>query len=160
MPREYYAKEIVKLFEGLSGKVLIPRSAVGWDEVIEGLKALGTDHATLLGKDGAKVSTAEHLLAVLYMLGIDNLTVEFFKVYFCAFVSKSFCTHCSYEIILCMYPILEKERLSEEACLLKIKAPHIAVAEPGQFVMVQHTELAELIPLPYSPPMKRVLHDL
>jgi len=42
---------------------------------------LGTDHATLLGKDGAKVSTAEHLLAVLYMLGIDNLTVEFLKGY-------------------------------------------------------------------------------
>jgi len=43
MPREYYAKEIVKLFEGLSGKVLIPRSAVGRDEVIEGLKALGLE---------------------------------------------------------------------------------------------------------------------
>ncbi len=46
-----------------------------------------------------------------------------------------------------MHPILEKVRLSEEACLLKIKAPHIASAEPGQFVMVQHTELSELIPL-------------
>ncbi len=40
---------------------------------------LGTDHATLLGKDGARVSTVEHLLAVLYMLGIDNLTIEFIK---------------------------------------------------------------------------------
>ena len=62
-------------------------------------------------------------------------------------LKKSFCTHCSYEIILCMYPILEKVRLSEAACLLKIKAPHIAEAEPGQFVMVQHRELAERIPL-------------
>lgn len=42
---------------------------------------LGTDHATLLGKDGAVVSTVEHLLAVLYMLEIDNLTVEFLKGY-------------------------------------------------------------------------------
>ncbi|MEJ5339563.1 MAG: UDP-3-O-acyl-N-acetylglucosamine deacetylase [Aquificaceae bacterium] len=38
---------------------------------------LGTDHATVLGKDGVRVSTVEHLLAVLYMLGVDNLTVEF-----------------------------------------------------------------------------------
>ena len=38
MPREYYAKEIVKLFEGLSGKVLIPRSAVGRDEEIKLIK--------------------------------------------------------------------------------------------------------------------------
>ena len=28
-----------------------------------------------------------------------------------------------------------------------IKAPHLAVAEPGQFVMVKHTELSELIHL-------------
>ncbi|MCX8164546.1 MAG: UDP-3-O-acyl-N-acetylglucosamine deacetylase [Aquificaceae bacterium] len=40
---------------------------------------LGTDHATVLGKDGASVSTVEHLLAVLYILGVDNLTVEFLK---------------------------------------------------------------------------------
>lgn len=42
---------------------------------------LGTDHATVLGKDGVAVSTVEHLLAVLYMLGIDNLTVEFLRGY-------------------------------------------------------------------------------
>ncbi|MFN3946791.1 MAG: UDP-3-O-acyl-N-acetylglucosamine deacetylase [Aquificaceae bacterium] len=42
---------------------------------------LGTDHATLLGKGGKRVSTVEHLLAVLYMLGVDNLTVEFLKGY-------------------------------------------------------------------------------
>ncbi len=40
---------------------------------------LGTDHATVLGKNGVKVSTVEHLLAVLYMLGVDNLTVEFIR---------------------------------------------------------------------------------
>ncbi|MDW8096173.1 MAG: UDP-3-O-acyl-N-acetylglucosamine deacetylase [Aquificaceae bacterium] len=40
---------------------------------------LKTDHATLLGKDGVTVSTVEHLLAVLYMLGVDNLTIEFKK---------------------------------------------------------------------------------
>ncbi len=43
MPQNYYAEEIVRLFEGLSGRVLIPRSAVGRDEVIEGLKALGLE---------------------------------------------------------------------------------------------------------------------
>lgn len=42
---------------------------------------LGTDHATLLGKGDVKVSTVEHLLAVLYMLGIDNLTIEFLRGY-------------------------------------------------------------------------------
>lgn len=41
----------------------------------------GTDHATVLGKDGVRVSTVEHLLAVLYMLGVDNLTIEFIKGY-------------------------------------------------------------------------------
>lgn len=40
---------------------------------------LGTDHATVLGKEGVRVSTVEHLLAVLYMLGVDNLTVEFLR---------------------------------------------------------------------------------
>ncbi|MFN3975449.1 MAG: oxidoreductase [Aquificaceae bacterium] len=46
-----------------------------------------------------------------------------------------------------MYSIVEKVRLSDKACLLKIKAPHISGAEPGQFVMVQYRELSELIPL-------------
>lgn len=40
---------------------------------------LNTDHATLLGKESVRVSTVEHLLAVLYILGVDNLTVEFLK---------------------------------------------------------------------------------
>lgn len=47
MPREYYAEEIIKLFNGLSGKVLIPRSAVGRDEVVEGLKTLGLEVYTV-----------------------------------------------------------------------------------------------------------------
>lgn len=37
--------------------------------------------------------------------------------------------------------------LSEEACLLKVEAPHVSKAQPGQFVMVQHEELSELVPL-------------
>jgi UDP-3-O-[3-hydroxymyristoyl] N-acetylglucosamine deacetylase len=41
----------------------------------------GTEHATLLGKEGVSVSTVEHLLAVLYMLGVDNITVEFLRGY-------------------------------------------------------------------------------
>ncbi len=46
-----------------------------------------------------------------------------------------------------MHQILEKVRLSEDACLLKVHAVHVSKAEPGQFVMVQHTKLSELVPL-------------
>ncbi|SHK24953.1 UDP-3-O-acyl-N-acetylglucosamine deacetylase [Thermocrinis minervae] len=37
---------------------------------------VNTDHSTDLGKDGQIVKTVEHLMAVLYMLGIDNLIIE------------------------------------------------------------------------------------
>lgn len=37
---------------------------------------LTTDHATVLGSQGEKIGTVEHLLGVLYMLGVDNLTIE------------------------------------------------------------------------------------
>ncbi|MCS7262936.1 MAG: UDP-3-O-acyl-N-acetylglucosamine deacetylase [Aquificaceae bacterium] len=40
---------------------------------------IATDHATVLGAEGLTVSTVEHLLGVLYALGIDNLTVEFLR---------------------------------------------------------------------------------
>ncbi len=43
MPEEHYGEELIKLFRGLRGKVLVPRSAVGRDEVIEGLRALGLE---------------------------------------------------------------------------------------------------------------------
>ncbi|MFN7065444.1 MAG: uroporphyrinogen-III synthase [Aquificaceae bacterium] len=43
MPKDYYGKEIVGLFKGLEGRVLIPRSAVGRDEVVEGLRVLGLE---------------------------------------------------------------------------------------------------------------------
>lgn len=46
-----------------------------------------------------------------------------------------------------MHRILEKERLSEDACLIRVYAPHVSGAQPGQFVMVQHTELSEPVPL-------------
>ncbi|MCS6957452.1 MAG: uroporphyrinogen-III synthase [Aquificaceae bacterium] len=41
MPENYYGRELLELFKGLSGRVLIPKSAVGRDEVIEGLKNMG-----------------------------------------------------------------------------------------------------------------------
>ncbi|MEN3039902.1 MAG: uroporphyrinogen-III synthase, partial [Candidatus Kryptonium sp.] len=41
MPENYYGSELLKLFRGLSGSVLIPRSAVGRDEIVEGLKKMG-----------------------------------------------------------------------------------------------------------------------
>ncbi|MCS7262934.1 MAG: oxidoreductase [Aquificaceae bacterium] len=46
-----------------------------------------------------------------------------------------------------MHPVVEKLRLSEDACLIKVQAPHVVRAEPGQFVMVQWQELSEPVPL-------------
>ncbi|MDW8294522.1 MAG: uroporphyrinogen-III synthase [Aquificaceae bacterium] len=43
MPEDYYGKELLKIFRGLSGKVLLPRSGVGRDEVVEGLRELGLE---------------------------------------------------------------------------------------------------------------------
>ncbi len=40
---------------------------------------ISTDHSTVLGVGDKRVGTVEHLLAVLYMLGIDNITIEFVK---------------------------------------------------------------------------------
>ncbi len=40
---------------------------------------INTNHSTDLGKDSKVVKTVEHLMAVLSLLGIDNLTVEFLK---------------------------------------------------------------------------------
>lgn len=40
-PENYYGEELVAMLKGLSGRVLIPRSAVGRDEVIDGLRGLG-----------------------------------------------------------------------------------------------------------------------
>lgn len=40
---------------------------------------VNTDHSTDLGKDGIVIKTVEHLMAVFFMLGIDNATVEFLK---------------------------------------------------------------------------------
>lgn len=37
---------------------------------------LGGQYATVIGKDGASISTVEHLLATLYGLSIDNLFIE------------------------------------------------------------------------------------
>lgn len=41
MPEDYYGENMVKLLSGFSGRVLIPRSAIGRDELIESLKAMG-----------------------------------------------------------------------------------------------------------------------
>ncbi|WP_448588415.1 uroporphyrinogen-III synthase [Thermocrinis sp.] len=41
MPREYYGEEVVRLLEGYSGSVLIPRSSIGREEVIEKLRQMG-----------------------------------------------------------------------------------------------------------------------
>ncbi len=37
---------------------------------------VSTNHATDLAKEGVRVKTVEHILAVLHLLGVDNLTVE------------------------------------------------------------------------------------
>ncbi len=43
VPEKYYASEILKIMEGKRGKVLIPRSREGKDNLIKGLKNLGFD---------------------------------------------------------------------------------------------------------------------
>lgn len=46
-----------------------------------------------------------------------------------------------------MFRITEKLPVGEKAYLLRIHAPHIRSAKPGQFVIVQRGELSERIPL-------------
>ncbi len=41
VPKDFYAEELSKLLHGHSGKVLIPRSSIGRENVIESLKSLG-----------------------------------------------------------------------------------------------------------------------
>ncbi|WP_333784907.1 uroporphyrinogen-III synthase [Thermocrinis sp.] len=41
VPAQYYAEELVKLLEGYSGRVLIPRSNIGREEVIQRLRQMG-----------------------------------------------------------------------------------------------------------------------
>ena len=55
------------LIFALPGGARIPAVA---ENVIE------TARATVLGKDGASVSTVEHLLAALFGMGVDNATIE------------------------------------------------------------------------------------
>ncbi|MEN3034528.1 MAG: UDP-3-O-acyl-N-acetylglucosamine deacetylase [Aquificaceae bacterium] len=40
------------------------------------INVIDTQRATTLGKDGVFIKTVEHLLASLYILGIDNLSIE------------------------------------------------------------------------------------
>lgn len=42
---------------------------------------VNTTHSTDIGRDGRMVKTVEHLMAVLSLLGIDNVTVEFLRGY-------------------------------------------------------------------------------
>ncbi len=46
-----------------------------------------------------------------------------------------------------MHRVLEKTMLSEDACILRVHAPHVSRAKPGQFAMLQHRETSELVPL-------------
>jgi ferredoxin--NADP+ reductase len=46
-----------------------------------------------------------------------------------------------------MYPVLKKEPLSEDYFILSVRAEHLQRAQAGQFALLQHTELSELIPL-------------
>ncbi|ADC90146.1 Dihydroorotate dehydrogenase, electron transfer subunit, iron-sulphur cluster binding domain protein [Thermocrinis albus DSM 14484] len=46
-----------------------------------------------------------------------------------------------------MFPILEKSLLREDFLLLKIRAPHLLSAKPGQLVILQPHELSERIPV-------------
>ncbi|MFN3813517.1 MAG: uroporphyrinogen-III synthase [Aquificaceae bacterium] len=47
VPERHYASEILKIMEGRRGKVLIPRSREGRDELIKGLRSMGFDVYTV-----------------------------------------------------------------------------------------------------------------
>jgi UDP-3-O-[3-hydroxymyristoyl] N-acetylglucosamine deacetylase len=40
---------------------------------------VNTNHSTDLGKNGVVVKTVEHLMSVLYILGIDSVVIEFLE---------------------------------------------------------------------------------
>lgn len=59
-----------------SGRVFV-RTDLGGFEIPASLEYVGqANHATTLVRDGRRISTAEHLLASLYALGVDNLRIE------------------------------------------------------------------------------------
>ncbi len=43
MPENYYGESLLGLFQKIRGRVLLPRSAIGRDEVLEGLRAFGLE---------------------------------------------------------------------------------------------------------------------
>jgi len=66
MPENYYGEELLKIFRGLKGKVLVPRSAIGREEVMEGLKALGFEvHALDVYTIKPKLYQKEELISKL-----------------------------------------------------------------------------------------------
>ena len=59
-----------------TGRVFVRVDRDGF-EVPASLSNLGTtNYATCLVRDGVRISTAEHLLAALYALGVDNVRIE------------------------------------------------------------------------------------
>ncbi|MFN3813516.1 MAG: UDP-3-O-acyl-N-acetylglucosamine deacetylase [Aquificaceae bacterium] len=77
--------EGIGIHSGLSSKVVLhpERENTGIRFLKDGVIVpariefvINTDHSTDLGKKGVLIKTVEHLMAVLYMLGVDNLTVE------------------------------------------------------------------------------------
>src|ERR1043165_8022741 len=59
-----------------TGRVFV-RTDLGGAEIPASIDPLGpTTHATCLVQGQARISTAEHLLAALYALGVDNLHIE------------------------------------------------------------------------------------
>lgn len=59
-----------------TGRVFV-RTDLGGVEVAASIENLGpANHATCLVKEDVRISTAEHLLAALYALGVDNLRIE------------------------------------------------------------------------------------
>ncbi|QID32413.1 uroporphyrinogen-III synthase [Pampinifervens florentissimum] len=66
MPENYYGEELLKIFRGFKGKVLVPRSAIGREEVMEGLKALGFEvHALDVYTIKPKLYQKEELISKL-----------------------------------------------------------------------------------------------
>lgn len=66
----------LRLKPSSSGGILFRRTDLGNAEVNLDIKNIKTENSTYIETEGYKIQTLEHLLAVLYMFGIDSAVVE------------------------------------------------------------------------------------
>ena len=66
----------LRLKPSSSGGILFRRTDQGNVEISLDIKNIKTENSTYIETKGCKIQTLEHLLAVLYMFGIDSAVVE------------------------------------------------------------------------------------